>query len=126
MRGQAAGNRRENQVAAIMRAEGWLIGSMRQSAGGGDLLAVIRLASSAFPHDDRKVPTWPARNATVPLVYLVEVKSTADGPWKTFGPADRRAMLDRAHDAGGHAWLAWWPPKGKLTWIPAKDWPATP
>ena len=37
------GNARENAVARLLRDEGWIVGSMRHSEGGGDLIASRRL-----------------------------------------------------------------------------------
>lgn len=54
---------------------------------------------------------------------LVEVKSTAGGPYERFGPAERADLQQRAQWAGAAAWLAWWPPRGQLRWIPSHEWP---
>ena len=54
---------------------------------------------------------------------LVEVKSTAGGPYERFGPVDRADLALRALWAGAEAWLAWWPPRGQLRWIRSDEWP---
>lgn len=54
---------------------------------------------------------------------LVEVKSTAGGPYEHFGPGERADLSQRAAWAGAGAWLAWWPPRGQLRWIPEAEWP---
>lgn len=54
---------------------------------------------------------------------LVEVKSTAGGPYERFGPADRAKLRQAAEMAGAVPLLAWWPPRGKLRFIPAEEWP---
>ena len=54
---------------------------------------------------------------------LVEVKSTAGGPYEHFGPADRHRLSLAAHMAGADAYLAWWPSRGRLVWIPEECWP---
>lgn len=104
MSAKARGNQRENAVARIMREEGYVVASMRQSLGGGDLMAARGL------------------NDGIDL-RLVEVKGTAAGPYATFSKKARREMLEYARLAGASAHLAWWPPKGKLTWIPSHKWP---
>lgn len=54
---------------------------------------------------------------------LVESKSTAQGPYERFGPADREKLRLAAEMAGADAVLAWWPPRGKLRFIPSSEWP---
>ncbi len=54
---------------------------------------------------------------------LVEVKSTAAGPYEHFRPADRSDLRTAARIAGADAVLAWWPSRGKLRFIPASEWP---
>ena len=54
---------------------------------------------------------------------LCEVKSTAQGPYERFGPADRKRLIETAELAGANAVLAWWPPRGKLLWIDSSAWP---
>lgn len=54
---------------------------------------------------------------------LVEVKSTAGGPYERFGPADRAALLFAARLAGADAVLVWWPPRGQIRFIPSSEWP---
>lgn len=64
---------------------------------------------------------WAKRHDT--RLQLVEVKSTASGPYERFGPDARARLLAVAEMAGAEAWLAWWPPRGELQWIPASAWP---
>lgn len=112
--GRARGARKENAVAALSRADGWVVASMRTAAGGGDLMRA-RARSGVTP------PGWANAGAEV---QLVEVKSTAGGPFERFGPADRRAMLEVADRAGADAFLAWYPPRSSVPiWIPADEWP---
>ncbi len=54
---------------------------------------------------------------------LVEVKSTAQGPYERFGPSHRADLEAVARRADAVAVLAWWPPHGKLTWIFSSEWP---
>ena len=55
---------------------------------------------------------------------LVEVKSSAAGPYAHFGPAARKRLTETAELAGADAVLAWWPPRGKLLWIDSSAFPA--
>lgn len=91
----------------VLAEEGWLCASRRHIGGAGDILAVRLFAGGA---------ALEAR--------LVEVKSTTYGPYDSFGPADRRAMVDSAIRCGAEPWLAWWPPRQKLRWIHATHWPS--
>ena len=54
---------------------------------------------------------------------LVEVKSTAGGPYEHFGPKDRGRLRFAATLAGADAYLAWWPSRGRLIWIHESEWP---
>lgn len=54
---------------------------------------------------------------------LVEVKSTAAGPFHSFGPKDRADLLFAAQLADCTPVLAYWPPRGKLRLIWADEWP---
>jgi Holliday junction resolvase len=110
---RARGRQRERAVAALMRSEGWIVGDMNQSKGGGDLMA--SRDHGILDHDVVGFVTAEVR--------LVEVKSTAR-PFSHFLPADRRSMLEVAERAGATAWLAHWPKGGKLEWIPSERWPA--
>jgi Holliday junction resolvase len=56
---------------------------------------------------------------------LIQVKSTAGGPYERFTPRARRALIDEAVLAGADAVLAWWPPgRDTPAWIHAVEWPA--
>lgn len=54
---------------------------------------------------------------------LIEVKSTAAGPYEHFGPADRADLLFAATLAGADAYLVWWPPRAKAKWLRSDEWP---
>ena len=54
---------------------------------------------------------------------LIEVKSTAAGPYHSFGPSERERLRFAAQMAGADPILAWWPPRGTLRFIPASEWP---
>lgn len=101
------GHDRERQVKRRMEAEDWFVVRAAGSLGDADLVA-LRATPAGFE------------------ARIVEVKSTAGGPYERFGPADRAQILLAAGIAGAEAWLCWWPPRGKPQWIPAAEWPATP
>lgn len=96
------GHDRERQVKALLEAEDWFVVRAAGSLGDADLVA-LRVGS-------------PSR--------LVEVKSTAGGPYERFQPADRERLKLAARIAGAEAWLCWWPPRAKPIWIAAAAWPA--
>jgi hypothetical protein len=54
---------------------------------------------------------------------FVQVKSSAQGAYEHFRPAERRKLSLTAKDAGAEAVLAWWPPRGQLRWIAEEEWP---
>lgn len=95
------GHARERQVRLILEDDDWYVTRAAGSLGDADLVAL------KAGHQPR----------------LIEVKSTAQGPYERFGPAERHALLFAANIAGAAAELAWWPPRGKLRWIPAAEWP---
>lgn len=102
MRGGQAGRARERQVADKLRGDDWVV-VKGTTYGVADLVA-LRVGSTP---------------------RLIEVKSTAGGPYERFGPAARASLIAEAERAGAQAWLAWWPPNGKLRHIPATEWPGT-
>ncbi len=95
------GHQRERQVRDWLTARDWVVVRAAGSLGCVDLVA---LKAGATPR-------------------LIEVKSTAGGPYERFGPADRAELSVNAEWAGAEAWLAWWPPRGKLVWLPEAEWP---
>ena len=100
MAGRARGIERERRVAFSLRADGWTVVRAAGSLGVADLVA---------GKDGRTM--------------LVEVKSTARGPFEHFPPADRLALLEATHAAGWEPWLCHWPAHGEQTWIAASEWP---
>jgi Holliday junction resolvase len=54
---------------------------------------------------------------------LIEVKSDSSGPYANFRKPQRGALVAVAAMAGAEAVLAWWPPRGKLRFIPSTEWP---
>lgn len=95
------GHNRERQVRRDLEADDWWVARAAGSLGDADLVAL----------KDGKRPR------------LVEVKATARGPYHGFGPKDRADLIFAAELAGAEAWLCWYPPRGKPTWIPSCEWP---
>lgn len=54
---------------------------------------------------------------------LVEVKSTAGGPFEHFGPKARNDLLFAGALAGADVTLCWWPPRGNPVWLTPDQWP---
>lgn len=98
------GHNRERMVKAVLQSQDWWVARAAGSLGDADLVAL--------------------RDGDRPR--LVEVKGTAAGPYHSFGPSDRAALLMAARLAGADAVLAWWPPRGKLVWLWPGAWPKTP
>jgi Holliday junction resolvase len=92
---------RERQVRDVLLSQDWWVCRAAGSLGDADLVAL----------KDGKRP------------LMVEVKSTAAGPFHSFGPKDRAGLLFAAGLAGAQAVLAWWPPRGRLHWMFPEDWP---
>ncbi len=99
-RGGQAGRARERQVANRLRSADWVV-VKGTTYGVADLVAL--------------------RAGQVPM--MIEVKSTAGGPYERFPPSSRASMLAEAERAGAKAVLAWWPPRGELRFIPSSEWP---
>lgn len=85
----------------LLEAEDWFVMRAAGSLGDADLVAL--------------------RDGSRPRI--VEVKSTAGGPYERFSPAHRLELLLAARIAGADAWLCWWPPRAKPRWIPSGEWP---
>lgn len=56
---------------------------------------------------------------------MIEVKSTTDGPYKSFGPKDREDLYNAAQKAGLEPYLVWWPPRKEAKWFNWTMWPPT-
>lgn len=95
------GIQRERKVVDILAKQDWLAFRAPGSLGVADVIAL--------------------RDGHQPL--LIEVKSTAGGPYERFGPAKRKDLSFAAKLAGASAMLVWWPPRGKPQWIPESVWP---
>jgi Archaeal holliday junction resolvase (hjc) len=115
----AKGIARERQVRMMLEDEGWLVIRAAGSLGPCDLVAMrgdpLTLSSSGS--GSRLV-----EGATDRL--LIEIKSTAAGPYSHFGPARRKLLADAAQVAGAEAWLCWWPGDRRgPRWISSREWP---
>ncbi len=95
------GHDRERAVRRLLEDDDWFVCRAAGSLGDVDLVA-LKLGQ-------------PPR--------LIEVKSTAQGPYERFGPKARADLYFAAVLAGAEAWLAWWPPRGDLRWIFSSEWP---
>lgn len=95
---------RERQVRLQLEQQGWIVSRCAGSKGNYDLHASRDAAGDTE-------------------CLLVEVKSTAGGPYERFSPAARTALKQAAAQAGATAWLAWWPKGGQLRWIGVDEWP---
>lgn len=83
-----------------MEDAGWWVARAAGSLGDADLVGLL----AGFPP------------------RLVEVKSTAAGPYHSFGPAARERLRSAARMAGAEAWLVWWPPRKPPMWVHEDDW----
>lgn len=93
---------RERKLRALLELEGWWTARAAGSLGEADVVAL--------KHGE--------------LPRLIEVKSTSAGPFHSFGPAKRDALISAAVKAGAIPWLVWWPPRKPPSWIPVSEWPA--
>ena len=100
-RGKRAGTQRELAVRDLLKEQGWLAFRAPASLGVADVVAL----KAGY------------------IAKLIEVKSTAQGPYERFGPADREALRQAAEVAGAEAVLAWWPPRKPLRWLSSSEWP---
>lgn len=95
------GIQRERQVRDVLLSQDYWVCRAAGSLGDADLVAL--------------------RDGSPPL--LVEVKSTAAGPFHSFGPKCRADLSLAARIAGARAVLCWWPPRKDPLWFYEKDWP---
>jgi Holliday junction resolvase len=99
---------RERQVCSLLREEGWW--AKRGGMGEVDVIAI-----RPGPVSDGRITS---------TVRFIQVKSTKAGPFHSFGPGRRKALLSDAYEAGATAELCWWPSRGKPKWIQPWEWPA--
>ncbi len=95
------GHNRERQIRRLLEDDDWFV--CRAAGSLGDV-GLVALKAGKLP-------------------MLIEVKSTAQGPYERFGPKDRADLQFAAELAGAIAILAWWPPRGELRWIGSSEWP---
>lgn len=96
------GTQRDRKVRDLLAADDWFAVCARGSHGCADVLAI----------KEGKRPR------------VIQVKSTAQGPYERFGPKDRAELSFAAKLGGAQAWLAWWPPRVRQpVWISESDWP---
>lgn len=107
------GHDRERAVKKVLEGEGWIVLRAPGSLGTFDLVAMR----------GRPEEIDLTRSRVIPELRLIEVKSTAGGPYERFGPEDRAELLAVAERAGAEAELAYWPPRGQLRWIASAEWP---
>jgi len=117
------GHDRERDVEALLCGWGWLAERKPASKGVADVTAI----GGEFARWEGGHPSplqW-----SLPIILLVEVKSTAGGPYERFGPAEREELRVAAALHSCQCVLAWWPPSpGKakdaaLRWIFEEQWP---
>lgn len=96
------GIQRERQVRLLLEHDGWWTCRAAGSFGDAD---VVALKQGEIPR-------------------MVEVKSTARGPFAGFGPGDREELISAAAKAGAIPWLVWWPVRQKPRWYSVSEWPA--
>jgi Holliday junction resolvase len=95
------GHDRERAVKALLIGQDWWVTRAAGSLGDADLVALKR--------------------GHRPL--MIEVKSTAGGPYERFGPKQREDLLFAADLAGANAVLVWWPPRSAPKWLWPASWP---
>lgn len=98
----ARGAKREHQVAAMLRDDGWIVYRSAGSHGNADLVAM---------RADQDKP------------LLLQVKSSAAGPFAHFRPAEREALLAEGKAAGAAVVLVWWPPRREPLFLDSVAWP---
>lgn len=97
----ARGRAREREVKKKLEADGWFVIKAGGSLGEADLVALKA-----------------GRRG-----WMLEVKSTAGGPYERFGPEKREALYDAAEKAGLEPYLVYWPPRKEMKFIGWPQWP---
>lgn len=114
----ALGAQRERQEVAYWRDEGWLsfrTGGHSATRGQVDAFDVADVIAM------RQYGTDAPDDASE--VLMIEVKTTAQGPFERFGPTEREALRLAAMIAGATPLLVWWPSRGTRREVPLSQWP---
>jgi Holliday junction resolvase len=109
------GNSRENKVLELLAEDGWFGLCGRASRGPADILAIRH---PAYEVGGLQEPSRHGGNT-----ILVQVKSDKGNPYANFRPHERQVLVALSREFFANAWLAWWPPHGRLSWIPSSAWP---
>ena len=102
---QKRGIQRERDLVNFLRDHDWFAMRAPASLGVADIVALKADPSGRCE------------------ARLIEVKSTAAGPYAKFGPEARKKLRKAAELAGAQAYLCWWPKRGEPVWIPSREWP---
>jgi len=97
----ARGRAREREVKKKLEAQGYFVIKAGGSLGEADLIA-LKAGERGM---------------------MIEVKSTAAGPFHSFGPSKREALISASEKAGLEPYLVYWPPRGELKYIGWTHWP---
>jgi hypothetical protein len=123
----ARGRDREVKVAQLLDRLGWV--AVRAAKGPIDVMAVAGHMSEhpvfGLLVDPGSFLVREHCDAFRWLPMLVQVKSSAQGPYEHFMPEERSILSAIAKKCDSPAWLAYWPPNGKLRWIPESEWPGS-
>lgn len=112
------GAQRERQEVAWRQDNGWLAfrtgghSANRGNADAFDVCDVIAMRAQFKVNLGAEV-------------LMIEVKSTAGGPFERFGPTEREALILAAAVAGATPLLVWWPVRRERIEIPVAKWPLT-
>ena len=109
----------ERRVWRALEDAGYLVASRRHIGGAGDLLARAERWRVVEADDGLPMIVETRRDD-----LLIEVKTDKAGPFATFSPADRKALLETADEYGCESLLAWTPSASMIFYIPEDEWPS--
>jgi hypothetical protein len=139
---RAVGIARELKVVRLLRDAGWAAWTAKNDGlprwecpeckWRTDEQELAEIHAATICNDDSW--PWKPENGQGPVDVIamrpahaprvIQVKSTASGPFHSFGPVKRQELITEARKANAEAWLAWWPPgRGGCRWIPEDEWP---